>query len=248
MNIGERITELRKSKELSQEELAEQLGVSRQSVSKWETGVSIPDTDKAVAMSRIFGVTADFLLTGESNNANVVTGGVVYNQNKIIEGAEPATAPVTAQTFVDEEEKKKLNWKSLLAIFLVICLIIGIGGFAFLGKDNSTVADVFEDVEYTYVLVHGMGGWGENAAMNDVAPYWGSSSGSISAYLRTQDIKVVEVSVGPFSSAGDRACEVYAQLTGTRVDYGEAHSKEHGHARYGRTYTEPLLERWDKKA
>ncbi len=250
MTIGERITELRKSKELSQEELAEKLGVSRQSVSKWETGVSIPDTDKAVAMSRIFGVTADFLLTGESNNPDLVSGGVVYNKNKIVEGAKPATAPITAQPFVedDEKEKKKLNWKTIVSIVVAICLIIGIGAFAFLGKDNSTVADVFEDVEYTYVLVHGMGGWGENAAMNDVAPYWGSSSGSISAYLRTQDIKVVEVTVGPFSSAWDRACEVYAQLTGTRVDYGEAHSKEHGHARYGRTYTEPLLERWDKKA
>ena len=84
MNMGERITELRKSKGLSQEELAEQLGVSRQSVSKWETGVSTPDTDKALAMSRIFGVTADFLLTGESNNSALSSGDVVYNKNTVL--------------------------------------------------------------------------------------------------------------------------------------------------------------------
>jgi triacylglycerol lipase len=58
---------------------------------------------------------------------------------------------------------------------------------------------------------------------------------------------VVEANVGPFSSAWDRACELYAQLTGTKVDYGEAHSKEHGHDRYGRTYPTPLVEKWDDK-
>ena len=54
-------------------------------------------------------------------------------------------------------------------------------------------------------------------------------------------------SVGPISSAWDRACELYAQLTGTTVDYGEAHSKEHNHARYGRTYSTPLFEGWGEK-
>lgn len=249
MNMGERITELRKSKGLSQEELAEQLGVSRQSVSKWETGASTPDTDKAVAMSRIFGVTADFLLTGESSNSDLSSGGVVYNKNTILENAQPATAPIPEQNEEKDKETFKLpNWKTLIAIAVAICLILGIVAIAFSGKDKNPIAELVEDVPYTYVLVHGMGGWGENAPMNDVSPYWGSTSGSISAYLRTQDKQVVEVTVGPFSSAWDRACELYAQLTGTRVDYGEAHSKEHGHARFGRTYTEPLIERWDKKA
>ncbi len=250
MNIGERITELRKSKNLSQEELAEQLGVSRQSVSKWETGVSIPDTDKAVAMSRIFGVTADFLLTGESNNSDLASGGVVYNKEKIYEGAEPANAPEGTQPdYEEKDEVKKPNWITIVSIVVAVCLLIGIGAIALAGKDKNPLEGlVEEDVKYTYVLVHGMGGWGEKAAMNDVSPYWGSTSGSISAYLRTQDIQVVEATVGPFSSAWDRACELYAQLTGTRVDYGEVHSKEHGHARFGREYTEPLVERWDKKA
>ncbi len=249
MNMGERITELRKSKGLSQEELAEQLGVSRQSVSKWETGVSTPDTDKALAMSRIFGVTADFLLTGESNNSALSSGDVVYNKNTVLENAQPATAPISEQKEEKDRETFKLpNWKTLVSIAVALCLIIGIVAIAFSGKDKNPIAELVEDVPYTYVLVHGMGGWGEKAPMNDVAPYWGSSSGSISAYLRTQDIQVVEATVGPFSSAWDRACELFAQLTGTKVDYGEAHSKEHGHARFGRTYTEPLVERWDKKA
>ncbi|MBR5246229.1 MAG: helix-turn-helix domain-containing protein [Clostridia bacterium] len=249
MTIGERITELRKSKGITPDELAEQLGVSVQSVSEWEMGVSIPDTDKAISMSRIFGVTADFLLTGESNKSELSTGGVVYNKNAFLENAEPATAPITEQRDEKDRETFKLpNWKTLVSIAVTVCLLIGIMAFALSGRDKNPITDLVEDVEYTYVLVHGMGGWGENAPMNDVASYWGSSSGSISAYLRTQDVQVVEVTVGPFSSAWDRACELYAQLTGTKVDYGEAHSKEHGHARFGRTYTEPLVEKWDKKA
>lgn len=46
-------------------------------------------------------------------------------------------------------------------------------------------------------------------------------------------------SVGPISSAWDRACELYAQLTGTTVDYGAAHSAAHNHDRYGKTYAQP---------
>jgi triacylglycerol lipase len=44
-------------------------------------------------------------------------------------------------------------------------------------------------------------------------------------------------SVGPVSSNHDRACELYAQIKGTVVDYGQAHSSQFGHARYGRNYT-----------
>ena len=53
--------------------------------------------------------------------------------------------------------------------------------------------------------------------------------------------------VGPISSAWDRACELYAQLTGTTVDYGAAHAAAHDHARYGITYDQPLFSGWGTK-
>ena len=62
MILGEKIIRLRKQREWSQEELASQLGISRQSVSKWESGASIPDLDKIIKMSSLFGVTTDYLL------------------------------------------------------------------------------------------------------------------------------------------------------------------------------------------
>ena len=60
--LSEKIINLRKSHGWSQEELAERLNVSRQSVSKWESGASNPDLDKIVAMSTLFGVSTDYLL------------------------------------------------------------------------------------------------------------------------------------------------------------------------------------------
>ena len=62
---AEPFSALRKKAGWSQEELAEQLGVTRQSVSKWEGAQSVPDMDKVVQMSRLFGVTTDFLLKDE---------------------------------------------------------------------------------------------------------------------------------------------------------------------------------------
>ena len=62
MTLGERICALRTRKNLSQGELAESLDVSRQSISKWETGSSIPELDKLVKLSQLFGVTLDELV------------------------------------------------------------------------------------------------------------------------------------------------------------------------------------------
>ena len=62
MTLAEKIIERRKMLGMSQEELAEMLGVSRQSVSKWELGSAMPETDKIAAMSEIFGVSCDYLL------------------------------------------------------------------------------------------------------------------------------------------------------------------------------------------
>lgn len=62
MILADKIIELRKKNGLSQEELAEKMNVSRQSVSKWEGAQSIPDLDKILALSQIFGVSTDYLL------------------------------------------------------------------------------------------------------------------------------------------------------------------------------------------
>lgn len=66
MNIPETLYRLRTARGMSQEALADALGVSRQAVSKWETGAAVPDVDKIVQLSDFYGVTTDEILKGEA--------------------------------------------------------------------------------------------------------------------------------------------------------------------------------------
>lgn len=66
MSLGTTISRLRAEKKLSQGDLADALGVSRQSVSKWETDASVPELDKLIKLSQLFGVTLDELVTEET--------------------------------------------------------------------------------------------------------------------------------------------------------------------------------------
>lgn len=67
MTIGDRLLKLRRERNLSQEDLANELDVSRQTVSKWETNQSMPDFDKIVPICNYFGITTDELLTGNKD-------------------------------------------------------------------------------------------------------------------------------------------------------------------------------------
>ncbi len=63
--LGERLYELRRKKNLSQEEMAEKLNVSRQTISKWETNQSQPDFDKIIPLCQLFNISSEELLTGK---------------------------------------------------------------------------------------------------------------------------------------------------------------------------------------
>lgn len=62
MTFGEKVQRLRQQAGMSQDVLAEKLGVSRQAVSRWERDETMPETDKVVALAELFGVTTDYLL------------------------------------------------------------------------------------------------------------------------------------------------------------------------------------------
>ncbi len=101
--------------------------------------------------------------------------------------------------------------------------------------------------KYPVILVHGMFGWGDDEGINERLPYWGANTCNIEEHYREQGFDIYAASVGPASSAWDRACELYARLVGGPVDYGKAHSEKCNHKRYGRFYPEPLLEKWDSE-
>lgn len=101
---------------------------------------------------------------------------------------------------------------------------------------------------YTYVYCHGLSGWGSYDAQYKLMPYWGMFGGNLIKFLNEKGFDCVAASVAPSGSAWDRACELYAQLTGTVTDYGEEHSKRCGHERFGKDFSKnPLVEKWDSE-
>lgn len=116
MTLGEKIQQLRKASGLSQEQLSEQLNVSRQSISKWELNESMPETDKIVLMSRIFSVSTDSLLKGDDCEDK---GG---DNNKI------------ERTSIEEIVKMNLANKQLVLGFrtLIVGVVLLVLEFAFL--------------------------------------------------------------------------------------------------------------------
>lgn len=87
MTLGEKITDLRKKRGLSQEELAITLGVSRQAVSKWEVGDATPDTDKIIALADYFDVTTDWLLRDRELPAPDDTANSIPSVTEMLRGA-----------------------------------------------------------------------------------------------------------------------------------------------------------------
>lgn len=120
--------------------------------------------------------------------------------------------------------KKTVVW------MVVLTLVIGVisGALSFKSPKQTNAR---------YVFVHGLSGWGSYDVVDEFFPYWGTWNGNIIRYLNDRGYESYSASVGGTKSAWDRACELYAQLTGTRVDYGIAHSKAAGHERFGEDYT-----------
>ena len=105
--------------------------------------------------------------------------------------------------------------------------------------------DVPARSDAAYIFVHGLSGWGSYDKAYKRMPYWGMFGGDLMQYLRRQGFACYAASVSPEGSAWDRACELYAQLTGTVTDYGKAHSERCGHARFGPDFSgRPLIPDW----
>lgn len=121
MTLGQRICQLRTKMHLSQGDLADKLEVSRQSVSKWETDASVPELDKLVRLSQLFGVTLDSLVIG----------------------AEPTSQPEPTAQPTPEPESAPARWSgrkiagwALIALGVVIVVL-------FLALTGSLAGTIF---------------------------------------------------------------------------------------------------------
>ena len=142
MSVGERITELRKLQNMSQGALAEAVGVSRQAVSKWENGTSLPDSLKMIRLAEVLDTDIEYLSTGRRNFARrppivlkttetvekVVEKPVVQVVEKIVE----IEKPVVEVQYVDRPIVKKVTRTKYVrnpieyGILGVICFALGV--------------------------------------------------------------------------------------------------------------------------
>lgn len=93
-------------------------------------------------------------------------------------------------------------------------------------------------MRYPIVLIHGLFGYGheDEVKNSDLLPYWGYKGNNLIEHLQSEGYEVHYPSLGPYNSAWDRACILWAYLFGGRVDYGKVHSARVHHERYGATY------------
>ncbi len=153
MILADKIITLRKQFGWSQEELAEKLGISRQSVSKWESGMSIPDLERIVKMSSIFGVSTDYLLKDEVETT-------VYTETEDDKAAGQKGRVVSieeANTYMDLAEKFSgwIGVATFLCVISPICLFLfgtlGEAGILFANEDMS--AGVGMAVLFVFVAI-----------------------------------------------------------------------------------------------
>lgn len=128
MTLAEKIALLRKQKGWSQEELADKMDISRQSVSKWESGQSIPDLDKIIKISNIFAVSTDYLLKEEGESEDFTSGQVASHDEE-----DPVrNVPMEEADEFMELTRKLANKRGIgVSLFVLspVCLLI-LGGIS----------------------------------------------------------------------------------------------------------------------
>lgn len=155
MELGKQIYELRKKANLSQEQLAEKVGVSRQTISKWELGETAPDIKQAQVLSQVFSVSLDEL-TG--NDTKEVIYEKVSNTEKL--------AGLIIKVI------------KIWGIIILTCLIVAVVGIVLFGFvrgegsvefENNVEKVTFKEVvgEETYVITIGSDGYFEGIGMSD---------------------------------------------------------------------------------
>lgn len=134
MDFSEKLLTLRKANNLTQEQLAEKLDVSRQSVSKWESGQATPELDKIVALSAIFDVTTDYLLKSSEIDDLSVKTDILEKQQQ--------------QMLVREQKQRQISGCILYAIAVYLIFFCGVfyWAFSFFGNGSPTHLYFLQDL------------------------------------------------------------------------------------------------------
>lgn len=136
LEIANRLLKLRKQNNLSQEELASRLGISRQAISKWERAEASPDTDNLISLSKLYGVSLDELLRTEDDteiydsqadnytyedNSSITDSETKSNENDKSRGGYGYTIIKDKSMDLTKSRKKLLGH-----IFLILSIVVGV--------------------------------------------------------------------------------------------------------------------------
>ena len=139
MKFGDKLIELRKKNGYSQEELAEKLGVSRQSVSKWESNNTYPETDKIIQIANLFDCSMDDLINDKITDVESSLRKNKNNINKVwksfLDFITNSINMFSKMTFIE-------GFKCIIKM-LLLCFILGIGGSILCKIAASTIANIF---------------------------------------------------------------------------------------------------------
>ena len=114
MNFNEKLINLRKSKGLSQEELGNELKVSRQTISKWERGLSVPDADMLIALSEMFEVSVSTLLNRSINEEDTLENTLLAEKLEQLN-----------LQLAQRNQRSRKVWK-VIRFIAIACLVFGI--------------------------------------------------------------------------------------------------------------------------
>ncbi len=149
MAVSDKLYALRKKEGLSQEQLADKLNVSRQAISKWETGSAVPESEKLIAISNYFNVSLDYLMKDEeANNLEKVEVHADGSREKWIVGLAACVLGVVCLliwglvSVFNPPASDRIGASSAInidgnGIFLVICVVVIIFGACLLLKNTS---------------------------------------------------------------------------------------------------------------
>ena len=139
--LSEKLYKLRKNSGLSQEKLAEQLDVSRQAISKWESGTAVQESEKLIAISNYFGVSVDYLLKDEDVDTTKKADSSVEEKSKMIVGLIICITGIVAMIIwgllsifspdasnqISDSSMIMINGNGIFLIACVVAIVIGAG-------------------------------------------------------------------------------------------------------------------------
>ena len=146
--LSEKLYKLRKNSGLSQEQLAEQLNVSRQAISKWESGTAVPESEKLITISNYFGVSVDYLLRDDEEDKAKAIVSVMEEKPRMIAGIIICIAGIIAMviwgllSIFSPEASDQISDSSMITIdgngiFLILCVVAIVVGAGLLLKSNK---------------------------------------------------------------------------------------------------------------